>query len=239
VTADLRVGGLDGRIALVTGGGGGIGRAAAEALRDQGARVAALDLRAPELEGALGVAADVTDEAAVDAAFARVEQELGPVAILVLCAGIFRVEPLEQTTLDSWSRSLGVNLTGSFLCARRALPGMRAAGWGRVICVGSSAGKNAGAGTMAAYAASKAGVMALAKSIAREYAAHGITANSVSPAQIDTPMMAELPDLRDRIPVGRWGRPEEVAELIVFLASEHAAFITGEEVDITGGFLID
>jgi NAD(P)-dependent dehydrogenase (short-subunit alcohol dehydrogenase family) len=235
----IRLAGIEGRVALVTGAGGGIGRAAADTLREQGARVAALDLRAPSLDGALNVAADVTDEAAVDTAFAEVERELGPVEILVLCAGVFVVEGLEDTTLASWNRSLGVNLTGSFLCARRALPGMREAGWGRVVTVGSSAGKNAGAGTMAAYAASKAGVMSLAKSIAREYARHGVTANAVSPAQIDTPMMAELPDLRDRIPVGRWGRPEEVGELIAFLCSNHAAFITGEEVDITGGFLID
>ena len=169
----------------------------------------------------------------------RVERELGPVEVLVLNAGIFVIEPFEEMTLASWQRTIEINLTGAFLCARRALPAMREAGWGRVVALGSSAGKTGGSKSMAAYAASKAGVMALAKSIASEYAAHGITANALAPSLIDTPMLAGIADLASRIPVGRLGRPQDVADVVAFLASEHAGYITGEVVDVNGGFLID
>ena len=116
---------------------------------------------------------------------------------------------------------------------------MREAGWGRVIALGSSAGKTGGSKAMAAYAASKAGIMALAKSIASEYASSGITSNALAPSLIDTPMVANVADLVSRVPVGRLGQPQDVADLVVFLASEHAGYITGEVVDINGGFLID
>ena len=190
-------------------------------------------------DGGLAVAMDVADEASVERGFSQVERDLGPVEVLVLNAGIFVVEELEATSLASWQRTIDVNLTGAFLCARRALPGMRAAGWGRVIALGSSAGKTGGAKAMAAYAASKAGIMALAKSIASEYASAGITSNALAPSLIDTPMVANVADLVSRIPVGRLGQPQDVADLVVFLASEHAGYITGEVVDINGGFLID
>ena len=140
----IRVSGLDGRVALVTGAGRGIGRAIAETLAAQGARVAAADLEAVPFEAGTAVAMDVSDEAAVDRGFSQVESELGPVEVLVLNAGIFVVEELEATSLASWQRTIDVNLTGAFLCARRALPGMREAGWGRVIALGSSAGKTGG-----------------------------------------------------------------------------------------------
>jgi NAD(P)-dependent dehydrogenase (short-subunit alcohol dehydrogenase family) len=182
---------------------------------------------------------DVADEAAVDRGFTEVEQELGPVEVLVLNAGVFVVEELEATSLASWQRTIDINLTGSFLCARRALPRMREAGWGRVVALGSSAGKTGGSKAMAAYAASKAGVMALAKSIASEYAGYGITANALAPALIDTPMIAKVADLASRIPVGRLGQPQDVADLVAYLASDHAGYITGEVVDVNGGFLID
>jgi len=235
----LQLSGLDQKVAFVTGAARGIGRCIAETLRGQGVRVAAGDLAAPDIPDVLGVAMDVTDEAQVDQAFALVEADLGPVQILVLNAGVFVIEPFEETTLASWRRTIDVNLTGAFLCARRALPSMRDSGWGRVVAIGSSAGKTGGAKSMAAYAASKAGVMALAKSVASEYAPVGITANALAPSLIDTEMIADMPDLRDRVPVGRLGRPQDVADLVAFLASEHAGYITGEVVDINGGFLID
>jgi NAD(P)-dependent dehydrogenase (short-subunit alcohol dehydrogenase family) len=235
----LRVDGMQGRVALVTGASGGIGRAIVATLLAQGAHVAAADLEAPELDGAFGVAMDVSDAGAVDTGFTAVEAELGAVAILVLNAGIFVVEELETVTLESWRRTIDINLTGAFLCAQRALPSMRAAGWGRVIALGSSAGKTGGSKAMAAYAASKAGVMALAKSIASEYASHGITSNALAPSLIDTPMLAGIADLASRIPVGRLGRPQDVADVVAFLASESASYITGEVVDVNGGFLID
>ena len=235
----IRVSGLDGRVALVTGAGRGIGRAIAQTLHDQGARVVAADLEAVPFDGGTAIAMDVADEASGERGFSEVERDLGPVEVLVLNAGIFVVEELEATSLASWQRTIDVNLTGAFLCARRALPGMRAAGWGRVIALGSSAGKTGGAKAMAAYAASKAGIMALAKSIASEYAGAGITSNALAPSLIDTPMVANIADLVSRIPVGRLGQPQDVADLVVFLASEHAGYITGEVVDINGGFLID
>jgi NAD(P)-dependent dehydrogenase (short-subunit alcohol dehydrogenase family) len=235
----IRVSGLDGRVALVTGAARGIGLAIAETLRDQGARVVAADLEPAAVDGLTPLAMDVADESAVDAGFGEIERTLGPVEVLVLNAGIFVVEPFEATTLASWQRTIDINLTGSFLCARRALPGMREAGWGRVVALGSSAGKTGGSKAMAAYAASKAGVMALAKSIASEYAGYGITANALAPALIETPMIANIGDLASRIPVGRLGQPQDVADLVAYLASEHAGYITGEVVDVNGGFLID
>jgi NAD(P)-dependent dehydrogenase (short-subunit alcohol dehydrogenase family) len=226
-------------VAFVTGGGRGIGRSIAETLRDQGARVADGDLAAPEIEGVLGLELDVTSTASIEAAFARIEAELGNVELLVLNAGIYVVEPFEQTSLESWRRTMDVNLTGAFLCAQRALPAMRDAGFGRVVAIGSSAGKTGGKRHAAAYGASKAAIMVMAKSIASEYAEHGITANALAPALIDTEMNAGLPDLTAMIPVGRMGRAEEVASVVAYLCSTQAAYITGEVIDVNGGFLID
>jgi 3-oxoacyl-[acyl-carrier protein] reductase len=239
----MQLDGIEGRVALVTGGARGIGRCIAETFRDLGARAAAGDLDQPQIDGVLGVELDVTDERSVAEAFAHVERELGAVELLVLNAGILVKAPLEEHSLEDWRRVLDVNLTGAFICAKRALPGMRQAGYGRVVMIGSSAGVT-GAGAapppLAAYAASKAGIMAFAKSVALEYAPHGVTANALAPTLIDTGMLAQVPqDFRSAIPVGRYGRPQEVADLTVFLCSGHAGYITGEVVDINGGYLVD
>jgi NAD(P)-dependent dehydrogenase (short-subunit alcohol dehydrogenase family) len=236
----VRLEGFEGKVALVTGAGRGIGRRICERFAEQDAAVAGLDLAEPQIPGVLGITADVTDPDAVAAAFARAEAELGTVELLVLNAGIFIVEPFESTTLEQWQSTLAINLTGAFLCAQRALPGMRAAGYGRVLAIGSSAGVNGGASPCAAYAASKAGLMCLAKSIANEYASAGITANALAPALIDTPMMGEQPPgMAERVPVGRLGTADDVADLAAYLCSSHAGYITGEVVDINGGFLVD
>jgi NAD(P)-dependent dehydrogenase (short-subunit alcohol dehydrogenase family) len=226
-------------VAVVTGAQRGIGRCIARTLQAQGARAAAVDLSAPGHDGVLGIAADVRSEEEVDRAFGEIEAALGPIEILVLNAGVLAIEPLEQTSLDSWRRTIDVNLTGAFLCARRALPGMREAGYGRVVAIGSSAGTTGGTKNAAAYAASKAGIMTLAKAIAGEYARSGVTANALAPALIETDMIGAMPDMHDKVPIGRLGDPQEVADLTAFLCSSHAAFITGEVVDINGGFLID
>jgi 2-hydroxycyclohexanecarboxyl-CoA dehydrogenase len=239
----MQLDGIEGRVAIVTGGSRGIGRKMVERFRELGARTVALDLEPEEIDGVLSIATDVADEASVDRAIAEVEGTLGAPQLVVLNAGVLHKSPIEEHSLSDWQRVLDVNLTGPFLCARRVLCGMRTAGYGRLVIIGSSAGVN-GAGAappaLPAYAASKAGAMALAKSIALEYASHGITANALAPTLIDTGMLASLPDdFRRVIPVGRYGRPEEIAALTAFLCSEHAGYITGEIVDINGGFLVD
>jgi NAD(P)-dependent dehydrogenase (short-subunit alcohol dehydrogenase family) len=239
----MELDGIAGRVALVTGGAHGIGRCMVERFRDLGAHAVAADIVEPSIEGVLEVVMDVTDESSVDAAFGRVEAELGPVELLVLNAGILHKSPLEEHSLEAWRRVVDVNLTGAFICARRAMGAMRRAGYGRVVVIGSSAGIN-GAGAapppLPAYAASKAGVMALAKSMAGEYAPYGVTVNALAPTLIDTGMLATLSDdFRRVIPVGRYGTPQEVADLAVFLCSGHAGYITGEVIDINGGYLID
>lgn len=235
----MKLNGIEDRVAFVTGGARGIGRCIAETLRDLGARTAAGDLASPAIDRVLGVELDVASELGVDEAFTRVERELGPVELLVLNAGIFRIENIEETPLSSWQQTIDVNLTGAFLCARRALPAMRKAGYGRVVAIGSSAGITGGARNMAAYAASKAGIMTLAKSIATQYARAGITANALAPSLIDTEMIASIRDLADKIPVGRFGTVQDVADLVAFLCSAHTGYVTGEVIDINGGFFID
>jgi NAD(P)-dependent dehydrogenase (short-subunit alcohol dehydrogenase family) len=235
----MRLQGFEGRVALVTGAARGIGQRIAETLLAQGAKLAAGDLEPPAHEGILGVRLDVTDEASVEAAFAEIERTLGPVDVLVVNAGIFIIEPLAETTLESWRRTMRVNLDGAFLCARRALPGMKERGYGRVVTIGSSAGVTGGTRNVAAYAASKAGLMAFTKAIANEYMRTGITANTLAPTLIRTPMIAEMADLADKVPIGRLGEPDDVAAVVAFLASDHASYITGEVVDVNGGWLID
>ncbi|MDH3753229.1 MAG: SDR family oxidoreductase [Acidimicrobiia bacterium] len=232
---------MAGEVAVVTGGSQGIGLTVATAMAGGGARVAVLDLHEPAAGApdAMFVRCDVADEPSVDAAFSAVEEALGPVSILVNNAGVFPIASIEDTTRSEWDRTLAINLTGAFLCSQRVLPGMRAAGYGRIVSIGSSAGKTGGAKHVAAYAASKAGVMALAKSIASEYAAHGITSNALAPALINTDMVAGIADLADQIPVGRLGEPEDVARAVLFLAARESSFITAEVMDVNGGFLID
>jgi 3-oxoacyl-[acyl-carrier protein] reductase len=235
----LRLQGFEGRVALVTGAARGIGRRIAETLAALGATTVAGDLEEPDVPGVHGIAFDVADEAGVDGAFAAIESEHGHVEILVLNAGILVVEPLAETTLDAWRRTLAINLDGAFLCTRRALPRMRQGRYGRIAALGSSAGITGGSVPCAAYSASKAGLMALMKAVAQEASADGVTANAVAPALIRTPMMADIAHLAERIPVGRVGEPEDVAACIAFLCSAHAGFVTGEILDVNGGFLID
>jgi 3-oxoacyl-[acyl-carrier protein] reductase len=234
----IHVEGLEDRVAVVTGAGRGIGLRIAESLLANGARVAALDVVPPEREDILAIECDISDEAAVNAAFDQLEAALGPASVLVLNAGITSLAPFEKTSTELWERTLSINLTGAFLAARRAIPGMRAMGYGRIVALGAAAGKSGGTRS-AAYAASKAGLMTLVKSLAAEYARDGITANVVAPALIDTGMLVNARELVERVPVGRLGTTDEVAALVTYLASGHAGYITGEVVDINGGTLID
>jgi 2-hydroxycyclohexanecarboxyl-CoA dehydrogenase len=235
----LRLNGVEGRVALITGAGRGIGRCIAETLRDLGARTAAGDLHSPVVNGVLGVALDVSDERSVEQAFDKVEREWGAVELLVLNAGIMVAQPFGEVTVEAWRRQIEVNLTGAFLCVRRALPAMVDARSGSIVAVGSSAGKTGGGVAAAAYSASKAGLMTLSKSIAKEYARHGIRSNAVAPALIDTDMIKDIPDLRGQVPLGRYGTAQEVADVVAFLCSDHSSFMTGEVVDVNGGFVMD
>ena len=218
------------RVAVVTGAASGMGLAIAQQLAARGDRVALLDLQADAVEqaaselrsgGAQAIACtvDVADRVSVDAALDRVRAELGPVEIIVTSAGIAPFESFTDITLESWNRTLDVNLTGTFHCLQAAIPDMVAAGWGRIVTISSSSAQQ-GAPRMAHYAASKGGVIALTRALAREYGKHGITANTVPPSSVDTPMQrhsqefGSLPDnefLAKRIPVGRVGRAEDVA----------------------------
>ena len=241
---------LTGRNAIVTGGARGIGRAVAEKLMVVGARAALLDADEKQLRettaafktagyNALGVVCDIADEVSVRRAMQQVKASFGSITILVNNAGIIQFKTLEHTTLEEWDRVLAVNLRGAFICCKMVIPDMKAAHWGRIVNVGSSAGKTGGSVPVGAYGISKAGIMCLAKSLASELAPFGVTVNAVAPAAIDTDMISGMAGLVSRVPLGRLGRPEDVANAIAFLCSEEASFITGEVLDINGGFLID
>jgi 2-hydroxycyclohexanecarboxyl-CoA dehydrogenase len=234
----MRLDGFDGRVALITGGARGIGRRIAEAVAAQGAKVAVIDTDiAEDAPHLLSVVADVRDASAIDGACSQIERELGPIDMLVTSAGIFRPMPFEDLTPELFRETVDVNLTGSFLSARRVLPGMRTRSFGRVITISSGAGLDGGTEASAHYATSKAGVIVLAKSLSKEYAPHGVTVNCVAPRSIRTRMIAGLEDdLMASTPVGRLGEPDDVAAAATFLLSAHASYITGEVMVLNGGW---
>jgi len=243
---------------VVTGAASGMGLAIARRLAAAGERVALLDLQAHEAlraaeqlreagAQAMGVAADVSDRGAVDAALGKVRAELGPVAIMVTAAGLDAFERFGEISPESWERVLGTNLTGTFHCLQAAVPDMLEAGWGRMVTISSSSAQS-GAPRMAHYVAAKAGVVGLTRALALELARKGITVNVVTPGMIDTPMLrraaagGEIGALEKTaaraVPVGRAGTPEEVAATCAFLCSDEAAFITGQVIGVNGGMVL-
>lgn len=228
------------RAVLVTGGNRGIGLAIARAFAAAGDDVVVTHRSGEPPEGLRGVRCEVTDSASVDAAFTEAEGMLGrPVEVLVANAGITRDTLLMRMSDDDFEAVVDTNLTGAFRCARRAVKGMIRARRGRIILISSVVGLYGSPG-QTNYAASKAGLVGLARSITRELGGRGITANVVAPGFIETAMTAELPDERratylSTIPAGRFAAPEEVAEVVRFLAGPAAAYISGAVIPVDGG----
>ncbi|NES26902.1 SDR family oxidoreductase [Micromonospora terminaliae] len=227
------------RTVLVTGGNRGIGLAIAQAFAKQGDRVAVTHRSGEAPAGLFGVKCDVTDAESVDAAFAAVEAELGPVEVLVANAGITDDTLLLRMSEEQFTRVLDTNLTGAFRVAKRASTKMLRAKWGRMIFISSVVGLAGGAGQVN-YAASKAGLVGVARSITRELGSRNITANVVAPGFIDTDMTAVLPEerkaeIRKSIPAGRMASPDEVAAAVTWLASDAAAYVSGAVIPVDGG----
>jgi NAD(P)-dependent dehydrogenase (short-subunit alcohol dehydrogenase family) len=227
------------RTVLVTGGNRGIGLAIAQAFVKQGDRVAITHRGSGAPDGMFGVQCDITDNAAVDAAFTAVEAELGPVEVLVANAGITDDTLLLRMSEEQFERVIDTNLTGAFRCAKRAASKMLRAKWGRIVFISSVVGLYGGPGQVN-YAASKAGLVGMARSITRELGSRNITANVVAPGFIDTEMTDVLPEARKAeilkaIPAGRLAATEEVAAAVTWLASDASAYISGAVIPVDGG----
>ena len=244
---------MSSRIALVTGAARGIGRAIALELSAQGRDVAVADILADEVESvaaeverlgprALPVALDVTDQGSVDAAIEKVSEGLGPVDVLVNNAGWDEMRPFLETDEAFWDRVIDINFKGPLRFTRLILPGMMERGWGRIINIGSDAGRVGSSGE-SVYAGAKGGVIAFTKTIARESARAGATANVVAPGPTRTPMLASMGEksarlvesLERAVPMRRLGEPEDVAAAVGFLASDRAGYITGQTLSVSGG----
>ena len=246
------------RVAVVTGGGSGMGRAICQHLADQGNKIAVLDINgdsATEVAQALvssgaqalALPVNVSDRGAIDAALDEVRSAFGPVEIMVTSAGIEAFESFLDIDVEAWDRMMAVNLTGTFHCLQACIPDMVAGGWGRIVTISSSSAQS-GTTRMAHYVASKGGVIALTKALALEFAPKGITVNTIPPGFIDTPMVrrsmetgaipADMGALEARTPVRRAGTPDDIAAACAFLCSESAGYITGQLIGVNGGWYL-
>jgi 3-oxoacyl-[acyl-carrier protein] reductase len=224
---------------LVTGGNRGIGLAIAQAFAKQGDRVAVTHRGSGAPEGLFGVECDITDNAAVDAAFTAVEAELGPVEVLVANAGITADTLVLRMSEEDWSSVIDTNLTGSFRLAKRATKGMLRLRRGRIIFISSVVGLLGSAGQVN-YAASKAGLVGMARSLARELGSRSITANVVAPGFVETDMTAVLTGeqkaaIKAQVPLQRYATPDEIASVVTWLAGDGAAYVTGAVIPVDGG----
>jgi 2-hydroxycyclohexanecarboxyl-CoA dehydrogenase len=243
--------GLEGRTALVTGGGGGIGSATCRALAARGARVVVADIAveaaepvAAELPGAVAVRVDLADPASIAELHRHVAAELPPVQVLVNNAGVALVERFldHEPDLAVWDRQWAINLRGPMLLARAVLPAMVESGWGRIVNI-SSDGARAGSAGEAVYSAVKAGLLGFTRSLAREVGRQGITVNAVCPGPTDTAMTRAVREesprlleaLQRAIPLGRIGEPDDIAEAVAFLADASGGYLTGQSLSVSGG----
>ena len=242
------------RVVVVTGGASGIGLGVSKAFAANGHPVALLDMQEDALAresaalragGArvLACAADVSSRASIDAAYAKIRAELGPISIVIANAGISMSQDFLSMTLEAWDRMIAVNLTGVFHTLQAAVPDMVAAKWGRIVTISSQAAQS-GAPDRAHYAAAKGGVIGLTRALARELASHGITVNTIPPSLVDTPLAREgertgqvppLEVIAQHIPISRPGTPEDIANACEFLCSDKASYITGQEINVNGG----
>jgi 2-dehydro-3-deoxy-L-rhamnonate dehydrogenase (NAD+) len=229
------------RCAVVTGGSGGLGQAIVSRLKTSGARVAVFDCApSTQQQPDLFCLCDVTDEASVEKALSQATATFGAVDILVNNAGVQGpVAPVTAVSVADWRAVLDVNLTGTFICSKAVIPGMTAAGWGRIISISSVQGKE-GTAEAGPYAASKAGQIALAKVLAKELGTTGVTVNCITPTAVATGMFDRISDTRradllSRIPMRRFCTPSEVAEMVGWVASEQCSFSTGAVFDLSGG----
>ncbi|QBK06581.1 SDR family NAD(P)-dependent oxidoreductase [Hylemonella gracilis] len=244
---------LNGKVAVVTGAGGTMGRAVVDALVAQGCRVAMVDVQAATMEPAIarhgaqvGVhVCDIRSLGEVRQAHQAIVQAWGPVDILVNNAGVLSNHKVEATTESEWRGVLAVNLDGALFWSQCVTPAMKARRWGRIINTGSLASKTGGLTAGTAYSVSKGAISALTFSLARELAAFGVTANAIAPAYVRTPMVTDqLSEIQrqallQQIPVGRFCEPEEFAHVVTFLAAPLSGFITGEIIDLNGGLHMD
>jgi 3-oxoacyl-[acyl-carrier protein] reductase len=227
-----------GRSVLVTGGNRGIGRAIAEAFLANGDKVAVTTRSGGAPDGALDVRCDITDAAAVEAAFSQIEAEHGPVEVLVANAGVTKDTLVLRMSEEDWSSVIDTNLTGSFRLAKRAAKGMLRLRRGRIIFISSVVGLLGSAGQVN-YAASKSGLVGMARSLARELGSRSITANVVAPGFVETDMTAVLTDdqkstIKTQVPLGRYASPDEIAAAVTWLAGDGAAYVTGAVIPVDG-----
>ena len=246
---------LKDRVAIITGGARGIGRAIALTFVREGAKVAIIDSDKERLEvlgkeikkenkEVITISCDITKSSEVKEMVSQVQRSLGRIDILVNNAGIIRRGTIETVTEEDWDRVIEVNLKGTFNCCKAVVDIMKQQGYGKILNVSSIAGKMGDITSAPGYGPSKAGVDALTKTLARQLAQYGINVNGVSPHAIETEMSAQWSEERRKeiiasIPLGRLGKPEDVAEAVLFLVSDEASFITGEILDVNGGALMD